>query len=264
MRMTARVDGLRIAYDDAGTGEPAFLLLPGWVSDRTVHASLARWLGAHRRVLSLDWRGHGESESPSEDFGTAQLVADALAVVEASGVQSFVPISQAHSGWVTVELLRTVGAAIPRVVLLNWFVLDPPPWFVELNELMQQPAAAASARDQLITRWLSNVTNPQVRSFVHDHLATAGLTMWSRSAREILRQYASHGRPMRALAHNPAMRPTLHLYARPADRAHLDAQLRFAAENPWFQVARIEAESIFTTLEAPREIAARILAFCRR
>jgi hypothetical protein len=68
MSKATRVDGLRIAYDDIGRGEPVFLLLPGWVSDRSVHAPLAARLGEHRRVLLLDWRGHGESEPPRRDF----------------------------------------------------------------------------------------------------------------------------------------------------------------------------------------------------
>ena len=49
----ARADGVRIAYDDTGTGEPALLLMPGWCANRTVFRRLAPLLAKRRRVLAL-------------------------------------------------------------------------------------------------------------------------------------------------------------------------------------------------------------------
>jgi pimeloyl-ACP methyl ester carboxylesterase len=59
----------RIAYEDVGQGEPALLFLPGWASDHTQVDPTARLSAEHRRVLVLDWPGHGRSETPSADFG---------------------------------------------------------------------------------------------------------------------------------------------------------------------------------------------------
>jgi pimeloyl-ACP methyl ester carboxylesterase len=96
-------DGLRISYDDAGRGEPALLFMPGWCSDRTVFDPLAARCQAHRRTLTLDWRGRGQSGRPDSDFGSRELSDDALAVVEASGAPAVVPVALSHAGWIALE-----------------------------------------------------------------------------------------------------------------------------------------------------------------
>jgi len=103
----------RIAYDDWGFGEPALLLLPGWCADRTVFQDLAQRLSANRRVLALDWRGHGDSERTLATLRPMQ-VEDALAVVEDSGAEQIVPISLEQGGWVALELRRQLFRAGPN------------------------------------------------------------------------------------------------------------------------------------------------------
>ena len=73
-------------------------MLPGWCEDRTGLRPLAERLAQHRRVLSLDWRGHGESGAASGEFGMQALLDDALAVLDASGARSIVPVTVAHAG----------------------------------------------------------------------------------------------------------------------------------------------------------------------
>jgi pimeloyl-ACP methyl ester carboxylesterase len=59
----------RIAFDDLGGGEPALLLLPGWCGPRSVYRRVLPLLARERRVVALDFRGHGESEPAQKDFG---------------------------------------------------------------------------------------------------------------------------------------------------------------------------------------------------
>jgi pimeloyl-ACP methyl ester carboxylesterase len=60
-------DGVRIAYDDIGTGPPV-VLVHGFASNRTRNWKDVRWfdtlVNAGRRVIALDCRGHGESDKP--------------------------------------------------------------------------------------------------------------------------------------------------------------------------------------------------------
>ncbi|WP_350334773.1 alpha/beta fold hydrolase [Coralliovum pocilloporae] len=58
-------DGYRLAYSDEGQGEP-ILLIHGFASNRHVNWQYTGWvdtlLKTGRRVISIDNRGHGESE----------------------------------------------------------------------------------------------------------------------------------------------------------------------------------------------------------
>ena len=72
-----------------------------------------------RHVLSLDWRGHGTSETPKGDFGVQELIRDALAVIESSGAPQIVPVALAHAGWVALDLCSELKERIPKLVFMN-------------------------------------------------------------------------------------------------------------------------------------------------
>ena len=115
----ANSDGIQIAYDDFGRGEPTLLFLPGWCANRTAFEKVAPRCGASRTVLSLDWRCHGESGQSMADFGEEELVEDALTVIEASRANRGVPVALVHSGWVAIELRRRLEDRIPKIVLID-------------------------------------------------------------------------------------------------------------------------------------------------
>ncbi len=108
------------AYDDQGDGDVTFLFLPGWCGPRTYFGALADRLSAGHRTLTIDWRGHGESEPATGDFGVEDLVDDAASLIEQRGAGRVVPVAAAHAGWVAIELRRRLGAGlIPGIVFLT-------------------------------------------------------------------------------------------------------------------------------------------------
>ena len=107
----------QLGLDDLGDGEPALLLLTGWCSSRGRWAKAAPLLAANRRVVNFEWRGHGSSAPATADFGTAEMVQDALTAIAATGLQRFVVCAASHSGWIAIELRRgrspTVSVSSP-------------------------------------------------------------------------------------------------------------------------------------------------------
>jgi len=251
---TARSSGLTISYDDTGAGEPALLLLPGWCASRAAFDDLASRLSQRHRVLSMDWRGHGGSSPVEDDFGSEELVADALAVIAASGAEHVVPVATAHAGWVAIELRRRLGSRITKLVLVDWIVSDPPTPFLGALSAMQIPNRALEVRDGLFGMWTQGVEHSGVLSYVRQDMGSYPASMWSRAGREIAGAYAREGSPLRALAALEPPLPALHLYAQPADPAYLSAQEAFAAEHPWFAVRRLDARSHFPTIEVPEQM----------
>ncbi len=83
--------GVDIAWDSQGEGTPPVLLLPAWsiVSSRMWKLQVP-YLARHRRVLTFDGRGNGRSGRPPrpEDYADAEFVADAVAVLDAAGVDA--------------------------------------------------------------------------------------------------------------------------------------------------------------------------------
>jgi pimeloyl-ACP methyl ester carboxylesterase len=254
-------DELQISYDDLGQDEPALLLMPGWCGSRAVFEPLLEPCAASRRVLSLDWRGHGRSSSTLEDFGTPDLVADALAVIEASGVDQVVPVALAHSGWVAVALRERLAARVPKLVLLDWIVLDPPPPFLGALQGLQEADQSEHVWRVLRGVWTEGIDVPALRHYVENDMGSYGFDMRARAGREVSQAYARAGNPLRALASLQTPVPTLHLYAQPDQPAYYAAQLAFAAQHSWFEVQKLDARSHFPMFEVPHTIASAIERF---
>jgi len=254
-------DGVNIAYDDAGSGEPALLFLSGWCANRSVFNRLMQRCSRHRRCLALDWRGHGDSSKPAGDFGAADLANDARSVIHASSVQQVIPVALAHSGWVALQLRRELGNQIPRLILLEWLVLGAPPPFLVALDGMQSPQQWRETVDAIFEQWLHGVDNPALEHFVRSEMGSYGFDMWSRAAREIAAAYNKEGSPLAVLAQLDPSLPVLHLYSQPADEAFLNAQEEFVAKHPWFHARRLNARSHFPLFEVPDELAEAVEQF---
>lgn len=250
-----------IAFDDRGGGEPALLFLPGWCGPRTVFGPLADRLEGSFRTLAVDWRGHGESKAAEGDFGSADLVDDAIAVIDQSGAEGVVPVALSHAGWVAIELRRRLGPErVPRLVLVDWMVLGAPPQFLDALAAMANPHTTRAVVDQITAMWVAGLDLAALNDYVAS-MAAFPDEMWARAARAITASFEQFGAPLETIAALDPPPPTLHLYAQPPDPTYLEAQRAVAAEHPWFVVERLSAASHFPTVEVPDVIAEHLDKF---
>lgn len=254
-------NGVRIRYDDRGEGGPVLLLLPGWCVSRKVFADLPHLSAARRQAIALDWRGHGESQAAPVPFGAEELVEDAIAVIEASGARSVVPVALSHAGWIAIELRRRLGDRIAKLVLIDWLVQEAPPPFLRVLEASQSPDRWSTARDLLLSIWLRGVDDDALKCFIPSDMGAYGFDMWARAGREIEAADRRWGSPLAALAGLEAKLPVLHLYAQPDDPRYLAAQQTFASGHPWYSVVKLDARSHFPMFEVPQEMSAEIERF---
>jgi pimeloyl-ACP methyl ester carboxylesterase len=259
---TTSADGIRIDYDDEGSGGPPLLCLTGWCSSRGRYDAFVPVAARHRRVVRFDWRGHGTSGDAGGDFGVDEMARDALAVVEAAGLEEFVPVSASHSGWVAIELRRRLGVRVPKLVHMDWLMVPPSQPYMDVIRLLQSEERWPEARDTLFRIWRGGLDEP----FLDPILATMnrhGAEMWMRSGREIESAFLDAGSPFEALAALEDPPEVLHLYGQPADAEYLERQERFADEHPWFRVRRLDAYSHFAMAEAPEQAVTAIEQFLR-
>jgi pimeloyl-ACP methyl ester carboxylesterase len=258
--MYATVDGTRISYEDAGTGEGTVLLFTtGWCSSKGRWSRVVERCSRNRRVLSMEWRGHGDSDPAPADFGLEEMVADALAVADEAGVERFVPCAASHSGFVAIELRRRLPERVPKLVHVDWYVVPPPPpYSAVLEQLTTEDWPRA--RDKLFEIWTAGSEAPEIAEAIAV-MNRHGADMWMRSGREIAGGYARVGSPTDAWASLESPAPVLHLYGQPHDPAFLAAQEEFAAANPWFQVRKLSGETHFAMIETPDEVADAIEGF---
>jgi pimeloyl-ACP methyl ester carboxylesterase len=110
--------GVRLYYEEFGTGSPTVLLLPAWA---IVHSRMWKaqvpYLARHFRVITFDPRGNGNSDRPSDPahYADTELVADALAVLDVTGTERAVCVGASMGARVLLQLVagcpaRVVGA----------------------------------------------------------------------------------------------------------------------------------------------------------
>jgi len=253
----------RIAYEDQGQGGPALLLFTGWCSSRQRWAEAARLMARHRRVVSFEWRGHGDSESSPGDFGQEEMVTDALAVADAAGLSSFVPCAASHSGWVAIELAQRYPDRIPALVHFDWMVSEPSRRYMSVIDQLTSPEEWRQARDTLFAIWRAGVSTPPIDRAI-EVMRSQDAEMWMRSGREIGSAYRSNGSPLAAWSTLEDQRPVLHSYGQPTDPAYLALQEEFAASNPWFEVTHIPAVTHFAMLENAAAVDSAVVEFLNR
>ena len=114
--------GVRLAYESAGAGDPAVLLLPAWtITDRRAWDAQTRLLPGRTRVVAYDGRGTGESDRPTEPaaYDPAELVADALAVLDATGTERAVLVGNSLGGLVGLLLAGSHPERVTGLVLIG-------------------------------------------------------------------------------------------------------------------------------------------------
>jgi pimeloyl-ACP methyl ester carboxylesterase len=214
-------------------------------------------------VVSFDYRGHGDSRPADGDFGTAEMVQDALAVIEATGLGMFIPCAASHSGWVAIELARRLGSErVPAIVHLDWLLVEPSEPYMALLAALQAPDGWPQARDKLFEIWRAGDDSAAIAEAI-SVMNAQDADMWMRSGREISAEYGRDGSPLRALGALEPPRRVLHLYGQPPTPEYLDVQERFAAEHDWFSVRRLDARTHFSMIEAPEAVAGAIEELAR-
>jgi pimeloyl-ACP methyl ester carboxylesterase len=115
-------DGIKLAYEERGSGTPAFVFIHGWTCDRSFFAPQAEFFAKRHRVVSVDLRGHGESDKPQGAYPISAYADDIVYLIDALKLGR--PIVVGHSmGGVTVLQL---AAAHPEKVA-GIVMVDPAP-----------------------------------------------------------------------------------------------------------------------------------------
>jgi pimeloyl-ACP methyl ester carboxylesterase len=259
--------GIRIYYDDTGEGEPVLLCLPGWCNTHAIFAPLAERLSADNRVLSIDWRGHGNSQASDRDFGFPEMARDAVAVMQDGSAHSVIPIAQGQAPWAAVEMHRLMGERVPEMVISSWPVISPSgnplaSRFLNAIRALQYYERWREGAERLLTMWLSGAP-AFVETQIREQMLHQGFEMWLRGGREILAMFALEGEPLKVLSNLSPPVPVLHVYSQPRAPEFLAVQESFAREHPWYSVHCLEGVSQFPTVEVPDEIATVISEFIR-
>jgi len=142
-------DGVRLAYTEAGQGNPPLLLVHGWCCDHTYFAPQAEYFSQTHRVISVDLRGHGASDKPAQDY-TMDAYADDLAwLCQQLGVDKPVIVGHSMGGVIAFVMAARHPEQVAAVVAVDSPLVPPAALAGQITGLvagLKSPAYAEVSR----------------------------------------------------------------------------------------------------------------------
>jgi pimeloyl-ACP methyl ester carboxylesterase len=247
--------GINLAYEDRGAGTPAFVFVHGWTCNRSFFAPQAAYFARRHRVVSVDRRGHGESDKPQGPYTRAQDAADIAYVIEHLGLDPVVAVGHSQGGLTVLQLAADYPDRVAAIVMV-----DPAPFVFppDLRTGVEGILAAIEAGNQEPQRQFiaNNLFLPTSdRQLIEDVLAVM-LAAPSHVAVGAMRgDLAFDGPAVAAQCKVPA----LHLAGTPPlNPPHLVSQWLPTVVNGWTVGA-----GHFNQLEVPDQVNAMIESFLR-
>jgi pimeloyl-ACP methyl ester carboxylesterase len=127
-------DGVALAYNDAGTGNPPIVLVHCWVCDHTFFAPQFEHFRRMQRVITVDLRGHGESDKPQQAYTVAGFAEDIVWLCRQLGVEKPVIIGHSMGGNVALDLAVSYPAFAAAIVMIDSCIVPRPGLVENLKE----------------------------------------------------------------------------------------------------------------------------------
>jgi len=115
----AASDGVPIAWESTGSGDPTLVMVHCWACDRTFFREQVSDLSSDHRVVTLDLPGHGESGAGRAEWSVSGLGDDVARVVEELKLDRVVLIGHSMGGPVSLAAARRLEGRVLGVVLID-------------------------------------------------------------------------------------------------------------------------------------------------
>lgn len=117
--------GVGLYYEEAGSGTPPLLLVHGWCCDHTYLApQFAHFQRAHR-VVTVDLRGHGQSDKPEQEYTRAAFTDDLIWLSGQLGLDRPVVVGHSLGGAIALDLAVRYPDLVAAIVLLDAPIAPP-------------------------------------------------------------------------------------------------------------------------------------------
>jgi pimeloyl-ACP methyl ester carboxylesterase len=123
-------DGIALAYEEAGSGLPPMLLVHCWCCDHGYMTPQFEHFVRGHRVISVDLRGHGESDKPRQEYTPAGFADDLAWLCGQLHVEKPVVVGHSMGGNVAFELARRCPD-LPAAIIAVDSAIIPAQWVID-------------------------------------------------------------------------------------------------------------------------------------
>jgi pimeloyl-ACP methyl ester carboxylesterase len=109
----------RLRVNEHGRGEPSFLCLHGLADTLEIWSRVTPALAQRGRLVTMDQRGHGESEAPPGPYRRDDLARDVVAVLDRLGISRTILIGHSMGGIVAMTTALAYPERVAGLVLIG-------------------------------------------------------------------------------------------------------------------------------------------------
>ncbi len=119
--------GIKLAYDDRGAGKPSFVFAHCWTGNRSHFAPQASHFSRRHRVVSVDLRGHGESDKPQGPYPITAYADDIAYIIDRLELGKVVAVGHSMGGSAVLQLASAYPDHVAAIVMVDpgSFVFPP-------------------------------------------------------------------------------------------------------------------------------------------
>ncbi|MGH9047244.1 MAG: alpha/beta fold hydrolase [Acidimicrobiales bacterium] len=169
------INGAELYYAEGGAGDPPIVFVHGWTCDHTYFAPQFEHFGRSHQVVSVDLRGHGQSDKPLEDYAMAALADDVATLAAELKLNHPVVVGHSMGGIVALEAAARHRDAFGAVVLVDSPVLVSDATRDALSEFiaaLRQPAYQETQRGFCASALFAPFDDPDVKERVLDAMGS--------------------------------------------------------------------------------------------
>ncbi|OGW49744.1 MAG: hypothetical protein A2V62_04345 [Nitrospirae bacterium RBG_19FT_COMBO_58_9] len=116
--MQTRVNGITMAYNDRGTGL-LIVFLHAFPLNRSMWAAQEQALSSQFRIITIDLRGHGESDAPLWRYTLDQSADDVNTLLDQLAIQQALFVGLSMGGYTLFAFYRKYPARVKGLILAD-------------------------------------------------------------------------------------------------------------------------------------------------
>jgi pimeloyl-ACP methyl ester carboxylesterase len=185
-----------VSYTDEGAGPPV-LLLHAALHDRTDFAPVTESLANGRRVLALDWPGHGESRLPATPLRAVEFGDLLIEFADRLDLSNAVIIGNSVGGYAACRLALERPERVAGVVLVNNGGFTPHSVFTRVFCAVMGRPAVIKAVFPVFARAYMRAKNPTDKAVVDRVASRAKTDGGAQTAAALWKSFTDPGHDLR-------------------------------------------------------------------
>jgi esterase len=248
-------------------GDPPALLLHGVGNYGRYWDAFAAAVGGRLRLVAPDARGHGDSAKPADGYAADDFVRDAVAVLDACGIERALVVGHSMGGFHATVLAAAHPERTRGLVVVDAGPEALPEGSARARRLsLERPASFA---DRAEAEAYLRRTSPGYDDAVYENRLRwlfreeGGRLAWRSSGHALARIFAGSGERGSSWARAGSVRvPTLLVRGTRSPVLSADVARRLQATIPGAELVELDAGHN-VALDRPRELADAVVAFAR-